>query len=124
MALTATIASLVSGMPMTVLLTSGGDPDYVLSAATQYMGLAFAGNFLIGLPVALIVFRLVRGLQDFGLWQLAGLANAIALVVVLVLFIGSGAFGVIFLGIPVLMAANAYAIGGWFLVFKSERAGA
>ncbi|HQV02727.1 MULTISPECIES: hypothetical protein [unclassified Novosphingobium] len=123
MALTATIASVLSGLPMTVLLTSGGDPDYILSAATVYMGLAFAGSFLIGLPVALLVYRLARDFQDFGLWHLAGLANAIALCVGLVLFTGGGAFGVIFLGIPILLAANAFAIAGWFLVFKPERAG-
>ena len=123
MALTATIASVFSGLPMTALLTIGSDPDYIFAATSRYMGLAFAGNFLIGLPVAFLVYRMVRGSPDVGLWHLAGLANLFALGLVFVLFVTGGAFGVVFLGIPVLLAANAYAIAGWFLVIKPERAG-
>ena len=87
------------------------------------MGLALAGNLLIGLPVALLVYRMARNSPDFGLWHLVGLANAIVLCLVIVLFSAGGAFGVIFFGIPMLMAANAFAIMGWFLVFKPEIAG-
>jgi hypothetical protein len=123
MALTAAIASVCSGLPITVLLTIGGEPDYILEASVKYMGLAFGGNLLIGLPVALFVYRMARNSDNFGLWYLVGLANAIALCFVLVLFLTAHAFGVIFLGIPILLAANAYAVAGWFFVFKPEGTG-
>ncbi len=50
------------------------------------------------------------------------LANVTASVIVLALTAIGGLFVTIFYGVPILIAANAFAIAGWFIVIKPARA--
>ena len=117
----AIIAALVAGIPMVVLLTWGMDANLRLSAGLRLLPIAFFGSFLIGLPVALLTFSRIRNRDIFGLGKLAMLANLVALGLVLLFYALAREFGVIFYGIPTILAANAFAISGWFVIVKPAR---
>ncbi|WP_095010912.1 hypothetical protein [Tsuneonella mangrovi] len=103
---------------MAVLLTWDVDPTMRLGVAFNYIEFAMAGSFLIGLPVAIGIFFGFRELPDFRFPHLLLLANFIAALLIFIIVGMSGAFGAVFLGVPILFAANVFAIAGWFMVFR------
>ena len=121
MGLTALAAAALSGLPVALLLTIDAPIEYKAPAIARYLVLALAGNFLIGLPLAYWVFVALRDNPDFGMGSVIIIANAIAVIGLLLLIMIGGAFAAVFLGIPVIIAANAFALVGWFLVFKPYR---
>ncbi len=110
----ALIATLCSGLPMAVLLT---DPASNFSATGGYLLIALVGNLILGLPVSLLAFHLVT-VKSLTLSSLLMIANVVGFALVIVVTALGGAFATIFFGIPILLAANAFAFGGWFIVVK------
>jgi len=106
---------------MIALLTWDMDSGPGLGLGLNLFVLALLGNFLIGLPIALLTYWRIRDRQDIGLWHLIGVANLAAGLFLIVLFGSFGAFGLIFYGIPTAISANVFAIAGWFVVLGSER---
>jgi hypothetical protein len=121
-ALVALIAAVCSGLPMIALLTWDMDAGLRLTSGFGFLVLALFGNFLIGLPIALLTYRSIRDEESFGRWHLIGWANLIASMIVLALTAIGGLFVTIFYGIPIFIAANAFAVAGWFIVIKPARA--
>ena len=116
--LVAIIAAFFSAMPIILLLIwETGDVSRV-SQTSGLMVIALAGNFLIGLPISLLVFRYLRRAEQLNMRRLLLLANITSSVIVLALTAIGGLFVTIFYGIPIFIAANAFAIAGWFIVIK------
>lgn len=116
--LVAIIAAFCSAMPMIMLLTWDMDDGPRASLSGGLMLIALAGNFLIGLPISLLVFRYLRRAEQLTMRRLLLLANVTSSVIVFALTAIGGLFVTIFYGIPIFIAANAFAIAGWFIVIK------
>ena len=117
----ALLATMISGLPTTYLLTGDAAANQVLTSGMRYMRLALFGNIFIGLPVALVVYYNVRALPKFGLVKLVIFANSVVGAFVAIMSAIGGNFAFVFLGLPVLLAANAFAFFGWFLVLKPTK---
>ena len=120
--LVAIIAALCSAAPMIVLLAWDMDGHSRASFAGGLMLLALAGNLLIGLPISLVAFGYLRRRDSLSKAGLLALANVVASALVLTLAATGGLFAATFYGIPTFIAANAFAIFGWFIVIKPARA--
>jgi hypothetical protein len=115
------IATALTGLPMAVLLTLEMDADLKLFQGAKYVFISLLGNLLIGLPMALFCYCFVLRAKDIGLGKLLLISNAIAIVLGFILFILGGNFSLLFLGLPVWLAANTFAVVGWFLVVKPQQ---
>ena len=100
---------------MAILLTFDMASDLALGLAARLLLLPLLGASLIGLPLALLVFRQTSHLS---LPRLLMIANGAGLTLVFVSFLLGHVFGAFFYGLPSLLAANGFAIFGWFLVVK------
>lgn len=120
---TVVIAALVAGLPMSMLVTINMDAELRPVTIVTMMLMTLALVFCVGVPVALTLFYLVRERRDFGLGRLLLVGNAIGLALVWLLAIVAGSFGVVFFGIPTMLAVNVLAIAGWSLVLKPYRLG-
>lgn len=110
-------AAVVTWLPMAFLLTVDMDVNLALFFALKLFLLSIAGCALIGLPVALLlVWRLDRpSLPQLLLW-----ANGCAMVLIFFSFVFAQGFGVLFLGLPCVLAANAFALFGWFIIVPAR----
>ena len=120
--LVAVIAALCSAIPMMVLLTWDMDDGPRVSLTGGLMLIALVGNLLIGLPISLFAFRHLRRAEQLTMPRIFSVANVAASVIVLALTAIGGLFVTIFYGIPIFIAANSFAIAGWFIVIKPARA--
>ncbi len=107
---------------MIALLTWDMDHGPNISFTSGVVLIALVGNFLIGLPTSLLAFYYLRKDEQISMRKLWFLANAIASIIVFALTGIGGLFVTIFYGIPIFIAANAFAIAGWFIVIKPARA--
>jgi hypothetical protein len=119
--LVALIATAVSGFPMAVLVTLDVDQNLRLVQGIYLVFIPLLGNLLIGLPTALLLYRFVWRSKEIGLCKLLVASNAIAIVFAIILLVLSGTFGLLFLGFPIFLAANTFAVAGWFLVVKPQQ---
>ena len=119
----AAIAAAVAGLPAAALLTIGLDAELRLLAVSRMMLLSLGGGFFIRLPLAILIFRVTKSDREFGFGKLALVANGVAIILIALLAAWSGWFGVVFFGLPSLLAANAFMVFGWFLVLKPYRIG-
>jgi ABC-type tungstate transport system substrate-binding protein len=119
--LVALIATAVSGFPMAVLVTLDIDQNLRLVQGIYLVFISLLGNLLIGLPTALLLYRLVWRSKEIGLCKLLVTSNAIAIVLAIILLALSGTFGLLLLGFPIFLAANTFAVVGWFLVVKPQQ---
>jgi hypothetical protein len=103
---------------MAILLTLDMDANLALYYALKLLLLPLTGSLLIGLPVALLLFKKLErpSLPTLLLW-----ANAFGALFVLLAFFVLQGFGAIFLGIPCVLAANAFAVFGWLIIIPAER---
>ena len=111
-------AAVVAWLPMAILLTLDMDANLAWAYALNLLLLPLAGSALIGLPVALL---LLRKLDRPSLLTLLLWANALGGLLVFLSFIVLQGFGAIFLGVPSVIAANAFAVFGWLIVIPAER---
>lgn len=112
--LTVTVAAaVVSCLPMAILLTIGMGANLALIAAFELLPYALVVCTLIGLPISLLLFW---KLDQPSLLKLLVLANLVGGLFVALTFGLGHAFGAIYIGVPCLMAANAFALFGWLLV--------
>jgi hypothetical protein len=112
--LTVTVAAaVVSCLPAAIWLTIGMDANMALIAAFELLPYSLVACALIGLPISLILFW---KLDQSSLSKLLVLANLVGGLVVALTFGLGHAFGAILIGVPSLLAANAFALFGWLLV--------
>ena len=106
-------AAVVAWLPMAILLTLDMDANLAWSYALNLLLLPLAGSALVGLPVALLLLKKLDrpSLPTLLLW-----ANAFGVLLVFLAFILGQGFGAIFLGLPCVLAANAFAIFGWLII--------
>ncbi len=116
------LAAVISGLPMATLLTWGMEPGLRLFAAARLFLVAIIGSFLIGLPISLATYGLLNSNQQCGVWTLVVIGNLAAIALALLAGSAAGIFGLVFYGIPILIAANVFAVAGWFIVMKPTRA--
>lgn len=103
---------------MAILLTLDMDANLAWSYALNLLLLPLAGSALVGLPVSLLLLKKLerRSLPTLLLW-----ANGFGALLVFLAFIVLQGFGAIFLGVPCVLAANAFAIFGWLIIIPAER---
>jgi hypothetical protein len=114
--LVAFVATCISGLPVAILLTWGMRPDYVANAVLSCLYISALGNFVIGLPIALAVFPFARG--DLRLAKLVVIANVFGMAFVALVTAQGDFFVTLFYGIPILLAANTFAVVGWRLIIR------
>ena len=100
---------------MAILLTLDMESDLAIGLAARLLLLPLLGAFLIGLPLALLVFRQASHLK---LSRLLTIANGAGMALVFLSFLLGHVFGAFLYGLPSLIAANAFAIFGWLLIVK------
>jgi hypothetical protein len=120
--LVAVLAGLASGLPIATLLTWDLDFGLRLNAIARLLSLAMVGSFLIGLPVSLLTYQLLKADQQFGIRTLVLIANVAAVIVASLAGAAAGVFGLVFFGLPILIAANVFAVAGWLFIVKPTRA--
>lgn len=111
-------AAVVAWLPMAILLTLDMDADLALFAALKLFLLPLAGSVLVGLPSALLLLRKLDrpSLPSLLLW-----ANILGALLVLVAFVWGQGFGAFFVGLPCVLAANAFALFGWLIIVPTAR---
>jgi hypothetical protein len=92
-----------------------------LYTALKLLLLPLTGSLVVGLPVALLV---LRSLHRPSLSKLIAWANACGALLVFITFVWGHAFGAIFIGIPCVVAANAFALFGWLIIVPAQRGAA
>ncbi|WP_372520078.1 hypothetical protein [Qipengyuania sp.] len=107
------VAGILATLPFAILFSYGMDASLALFAGTRYFGFGIGCSLLIGLPVSLAVFQIIKRDPDFSFGDLMLVANGAAIILATLLGLFSGWFAVIFFGIPTILAANVYAILGW-----------
>ncbi|MEP1420639.1 MAG: hypothetical protein ABJK59_02580 [Erythrobacter sp.] len=117
-ALVAICAALIAGVPMSVLLTLDVDSGFKLEAASKLIGFALMGSVLVGLPIALLTYFLAAQRLSKSISIVLLAANLAGAMMVLACVALGGAFAALFLGLPSVLAANAYAVLGWFWILK------
>ncbi len=122
MLIVALIAAISSGVPTAFVLTQDVEANLRLAQGLRLTTLALVGCIVVGLPVATFTFFKIRDNRSIKYGSLLIIANLIAVALVALLAILAGAFGATFFGIPTNLAANAFAIAGWFIVLKPARA--
>lgn len=99
------------------VLVIGGDAV----SSIRFLAVAAMGSFAVGLPIALLTYYLA-GEQ---LRQSAGtvfmIANMAGVMLLLVTILLGQVFGGFVFGVPSLIAANVYAVLGWFWILKPQR---
>jgi len=106
---------------MAVLLTLDMDANLRLFGGIKLVFISLLGNLLIGLPIALLLYRFFWRSREIGLSKLLVTSNAIAIFLGIILFVLGGNYNVLFFGFPIFLAANTFAIVGWFLVVKPQQ---
>ena len=114
-ALAATLASLGSVLGLLLLMGSG----VKLSSTGGLLAIAAAGNFLIGLPVALVTFSYLRRRGRLDRRHIFNAATISGMILMAAVTSPGGIFGFLFYGIPILFAAFVWAILGWHLIAKT-----
>ena len=114
-------AALIVALPVTSLLTTGMDWSFKLYQFKQIAVISLVGCIAVGFPISIFVFFKIADNVNVGLIRILGLANVVAILLSVLLFVLGGAFGVIFFGLPLIAAANAFAILGWFMIVKPHR---
>lgn len=117
----AVLAGALGALPFAVLLTMGMDLPLIAAAVLRYLAFGIVASLIVGLPIALLVFKLTRSDQNFGRAEVFLTANGAAIVIATILAIFAGWFGAFFLGLPVFLAANVYAIAGWLFILRDYR---
>lgn len=107
---------------MATLLTWDMDPELRLFVAARLFLMAITGCFMIGLPISLATYGLLQNNHQYGLWTLVLIANLAALALAFLAGSAAGIFGLVFYGLPIFIAANVFAVAGWFIVVKPVRA--
>lgn len=82
---------------------------------------ALLGTFIVGLPIALLTYFLARkqlAASPTTVFLVANFAGAVMLIVTVLL---GDVFGGIFVGIPSWIAANTFAVLGYFWIIRPER---
>lgn len=115
------LAGVLATLPFAILFTLEMDASLRLFVGLRYFAFGVSSALLIGLPIALVTFRLVGRDSGFGLGKLIFVANGVAIILVAFLAMVAGWFGVFFFGIPVALAANVFAIAGWLLIMRPLR---
>ena len=118
----AVAAALIVALPVASLLTIGMDWPATIYQFRQIATISLVGCIAVGFPISILVFFRIAENPSFGLIGILGIANMVAILLALLLIIFAGAFGVIFFGLPLIAAANAFAILGWFVIVKPHRA--
>ena len=115
------LAGLLAALPFAVLFAIRMDFHLAMFVGFRYLAFGVAASAIIGLPIAMLVFKLIKDDQSFDRSHLLLVANGAALVITTILGILSGWFGAFFLGLPTFLAANVYAIAGWRMVLRNYR---
>ena len=106
---------------LTALGLLSGDSGPGFDEILKMFGPALVATLLIGFPVATLVVafsgrQLARSVET--------LAITVLLVCVMLLLSAywiAGSFGILFFGLPSVMAALTYAVLGWFLILRPMR---
>lgn len=117
----AIFAGALAALPFAVLFTIGMDLSLIFSAAARYIAFGVFGSLVVGLPIALLIFRLIRSDRNFGKAELILTANGVAIVFAAILALSDGWFGAFLFGLPITVAANVYAIAGWRYILQDLR---
>jgi hypothetical protein len=64
---------------------------------------------------------LLKASADAGLGKILVVANGVAILLVFLVMVAAGAFGAFFYGIPIVIAANVYALAGWRWIVRPDR---
>ncbi len=114
----ALIAGLAAWLPMAILLTVDMDANLALPAAVRMLPLALLGAFAVGLPIALLTYVLSGSHLRGSAYPVFLAANLAGMVLLTVTFLLGHLFGVFLFGLPTLVAANVFALLGWFWILK------
>ena len=114
-------AGVLAALPFAALFAIGMDLPFAVFAGLGYLAFGVAASMVIGLPIAALVFKLIKSEQSFDRMHLILVANGTATMIATLLGVLDGWFGAFFLGLPTFLAANVYAIAGWRLILRSYR---
>ena len=109
----AALAGAVATLPIAIMFSFGMDPMLAIPTGLALVGYGVALSFLVGLPIALLVFQIVRHNQFFSIQNLFMIANGAAVCLTALAALFAGWMAVFLLGVPIFIAANIYATVGW-----------
>lgn len=116
------IAGLCSGAAPALFWSVDMDNAWRFAFAGKLILTALFGCLLIGLPIALELFAFVRRQPEIKPIHLVSWASLAATFLVIPISATGGTLGSMMFGIPLFIAANVFAVAGWFLVLKRMRA--
>ena len=116
------LAGLLAALPFAVLFAIGADFSFAVFAGLRYLAFGVGASLLVGLPISLVVFQIVRRDPNFMLHDLMLIANGVGVILAAVIAFWSGWLAIFFLGIPVIIAANVFAILGWRKILEPYQA--
>ncbi len=107
---------------MAILLTWDMELGLRLLLAARLFLVAITGSFIIGFPILLATYGLLHNNHQFGLWTLVLIGNLTAIALAFLAGTAVGMFGLVFYGLPIIIAGNVFAVAGWFIIVKPMRA--
>ncbi len=119
--LIALLAALAAWLPLAVLVALDIDVGIIPSYSVLLLPLALFGSFALGLPIALLVYWLAGKSLTGSPKTVFMMANLAGVMMMLASFVLAGESGIRLLGIPSWIAANVYALLGWFWILKPGR---
>lgn len=117
----AVVAALVAWLPMAVLVTWDMDLELRVPTAIRLLSVSLLGTLAIGLPVTLLTYFLARKELEKSFKTVLLTANLAGIVMLLVTTVLGNLFGGFVFGIPSILAANTFAVLGWFWIIKPHR---
>ena len=111
----AVFAAIAAWLPWAVLNAADGGLSLTL------LPIALIGSLAVGLPVALLTYHLAGNELRKSPKNVFLAANFAGVVMLLVTSLLGSLFGGMFFGIPSMIAANVFALFGWFWILKPQR---
>lgn len=115
-------AAITSTLCLAAILYARGEVGYLTPGySLEIFKLAAMGCFVIGLPIAGLIF-LFSGKHLARSFTTSAMVGALSgIMMVLASFVVGAEMGVAILGIPAFMAALTFTVLGWFWILKPER---
>ena len=116
-------AAIAAWLPVAMLFAfaAGMGVDDLQAVLIRFFSFAALGSFAVGLPVALLTFQLAGHQLASKMSNVFVAANLGGVMLLLVTALLGETFGALFYGLPCVIAANIYALLGWFWILKPMR---
>jgi hypothetical protein len=115
--LIAFLAGVAAWLPLVLIFY-----EWVEDEALTLLPVALFGSFVIGLPIALLVYYLAKDALKRSPSAVFMLANLAGVMMILTSYFLTNRAGMLLFGVPSWIAANVYAVLGWFWILKPGRA--